>query len=358
MSKIKVVIISLLVVSLGFVVYRILDTDTTVVEKTVRAQRRTIERTLAFSGSVSPQKEIDIKSTISGVLQKLSVQVGDDVEIGQDIARVQYVKDPMEYKRLLNELEVAKARVENAQKRFERSSKLHEQKMLTDEDYETQANELQILVTQYDAVASEFDMLQGKYSGLAQTNVITATGVGTILDLPVKEGGSVMARGTLSEGSTIARVADLRSLIFKGQVLESDIAKVENGMPVKYHFTSLPDTVLTGKITLISPRGIVTNGIAQFEIQASIDVGEDLRRQVRAGCTGNAELVIDRRDSVLSLEERYFRFSYDSVFVRVKLGLGVSEKRTIHTGISDGIYTEVLDGIASDDEILITETIQ
>lgn len=355
MKKAKGIIITLLILTVLFVVYRIVSTDNVVVEKTVKAQRRTIEHTLAVSGVVVPQKEIAIKSTISGVLQKLSVQVGDDVEYGQDIAQVQYVKDPMEYKRLLNELEVAKSRVDNAQKRFDRSTTLHSQHMLTDEEYETQANELQILITQYDAVKAEFDMLQGKYSGLDYTNVIKATGSGTILDLPVKEGGSVMARGTLSEGSTIARVADLRSLIFKADVLESDISNVENGMPVKYRMTSLPDTILNGKITLISPLGVVSGGVARFEVQASIDVGEDLRRRVRAGCTANAELIIERRDSVLSLEERYFSFDFDSVFVMVKKGDGPSERRMLSTGVSDGIYTEITGGITADDDIIINE---
>lgn len=230
MKVVRTVILSLILVFLAFVIYRAAKGGRKIPASTIRAEYRDIESKLTIPGVIQPSKEIDIKSTISGVLEKLLVQVGDEVVGGQPLAQIRYVKDPLEYRRLLKELEIAETRYLTAEASFERTENLYVKKLIAQEMYEGEKSNLAVLLSEYESVESELDMLKGQYNQKGISNIITATDAGTILELPIKEGGSVMARGTLNEGTTVARVADLQSLVFKGNVLESDILKLAVGM--------------------------------------------------------------------------------------------------------------------------------
>lgn len=354
MKTIKFIVILLLLGTIGFIVYRKLNASEDY-SQTIHAEIRDIEESLTISGVVQPMKEIDIKSTISGVLEKLSVQVGDEVKIGHDLARIQYVKDPMEYKNLIKNLEVARTRYDNAWQRFQRTTELYGKRLVSSQEYENEKDELSVLLAEYEAVKSELNMLKGRYQTEGVSNVIASTGEGTILDLPVKEGGSVMARGTLNEGTTIAKIADLSSLVFKGDVVEADLSKLKVGMSVRYTLSAIPDVDLDGKITLIAPMGVVRDGIARFQITANINVPAKYQKCVKAGCTANATVILRRAHGVVALDEKYFQFSDDTVFVEVKKSDGIYERRNLETGISDGIYTEIVKGLSVKDLIKAKE---
>ena len=73
---------------------------------------------------------------------------------------------------------------------------------------------------------------------------------------------------------------------------------------------------------------------------------------LRAGFSANAYIIIDRRDSVLTIPERVVTFRNDSAFVEIPVGEGASEERYIKTGLSDAISIEVLEGLKEGDEVL------
>ena len=264
MKVVRTVILSLILVFLAFVIYRAAKGGRKIPASTIRAEYRDIESKLTIPGVIQPSKEIDIKSTISGVLEKLLVQVGDEVVGGQPLAQIRYVKDPLEYRRLLKELEIAETRYLTAEASFERTEKLYVKKLIAQEVYEGEKSNLAVLLSEYESVESELDMLKGQYNQKGISNIITATDAGTILELPIKEGGSVMARGTLNEGTTVARVADLQSLVFKGNVLESDILKLAVGMELSLSVLMDKNITIDGVLSLVAPKGLVQDGVARF----------------------------------------------------------------------------------------------
>ena len=351
MKATRVSIVLIIILAIGFMIFRATSSGKHEDIHIVQAKYRNIVKTLTISGTILPEKEIEIKSTISGVLEKLSVQIGVDVQAGTPIASVHYVKDPMEYKNLLKQLEVARTRLENAEHRFKSTQNLYRKKLIAPLEYENEKEELTILQLEYQSVESELKMLRGNYHQKEISNIITATGSGTILELPIKEGGSVMARGTLYEGTTIARLADMKSLVFKGEVLESDVLKLSTGMPVDFTLSADKTIRLKGKVDVISPKGTVQDGVSHFQIIASIDIPEVYRKYIKAGCTANATVVIEKKSKVLALEEKYFKFNYDSVYVEVQKGDGTYEKRFLKTGLSDGTYTEIVSGLSEKDKI-------
>lgn len=286
MKVVRTVILSLILVFLAFVIYRAAKGGRKIPASTIRAEYRDIESKLTIPGVIQPSKEIDIKSTISGVLEKLLVQVGDEVVGGQPLAQIRYVKDPLEYRRLLKELEIAETRYLTAEASFERTEKLYVKKLIAQEVYEGEKSNLAVLLSEYESVESELDMLKGQYNQKGISNIITATDAGTILELPIKEGGSVMARGTLNEGTTVARVADLQSLVFKGNVLESDILKLAVGMELSLSVLMDKNITIDGALSLVAPKGIVQDGVARFEITAGLFIPEEYKQMIKSRLYG------------------------------------------------------------------------
>jgi len=314
---------------------------------TVNARYRDIEEKLIIPGTIEALKEIDVKSTISGVLEKLYVQVGDEVIAGQNIAKIQLVVDPVEYEQLEKDKTDAQIRFENMKNEFNRSKQLFERGVIAKEEFEQGQTDFNLAQSEYEATIRRLNMLKGNYTRKEISNTIRATDGGTILELPVKEGGSIMARGSWSEGSTIAKIADLNELIFKGYVLESDILKLHSAMKMNFSLATQRDINFEGTLLLISPKASVQNGTAHFEVMARILVPDTLRQYIKAGGTANGIVVLNRKEHVLSLEEKYFQFSNDSIFVEVENKKSQFDKQYIATGVSDGIYTEVLSGIDS-----------
>lgn len=164
MKVVRTVILSLILVFLAFVIYRAAKGGRKIPASTIRAEYRDIESKLTIPGVIQPSKEIDIKSTISGVLEKLLVQVGDEVVGGQPLAQIRYVKDPLEYRRLLKELEIAETRYLTAEASFERTENLYVKKLIAQEMYEGEKSNLAVLLSEYESVESELDMLKGQYN--------------------------------------------------------------------------------------------------------------------------------------------------------------------------------------------------
>lgn len=353
MKIVKVIILALLLGFMGFIIYCAVENSVDKSEQLVTAKYRDIETKMTIAGVIQPLKEIEIKSTISGVLDKLYVQIGDEVKYGQPIARIKFVKDPLEYKRLLKDVEIAEIRLSNAKSNFNRTSQLYKENVIATEEYENEYKNLIVIKKEYLAMTEELEMVDGHYKLNDISNIISATADGTILELPIKEGGSVMARGSLNEGTTVAKIANLQSLIFKGDVLESDVLKLKKGTHIEILTIAAKNMKLSGIISHISPKGIIQDGVSRFEVTADMIIPEHYRSQIRAGYTASGDIILEMKKNVLSLEEKYIQFNYDSAYVIVINQNGKYQKQFLKTGISDGIYTEIISGIDSISKIKI-----
>jgi len=161
-----------------------------------------------------------------------------------------------------------------------------------------------------------------------------------VLDVPVEEGSSVIERNNFNEGTTIATVADMQSLIFEGKVDESDVGKLQEGMPLELTVGAIEDKKFEATLEFISPKGVEEEGTVKFEVRAAIKPSEDVF--LRAGYSANGDIILARKDKVLALQERDIIFSNDSTFIEIATGDQQFEKRQIKTGLSDGLKIEIL----------------
>lgn len=175
-----------------------------------------------------------------------------------------------------------------------------------------------------------------------------------VLDIPIKEGNSVIQSNNFNDGTTIAVVADMSDMIFEGKVDETEVGKIVEGMPLKLTIGAIENQQFDANLEYISPKGVEENGAIQFDIKAKVKLKAD--QFIRSGYSANAEIELERRDSVMAIAEGLITFDADTAFVQVLTSDSVTipqkfDKRKITIGLSDGINIEVTSGIDWKDKL-------
>lgn len=325
-----------------------------VVYETTQPEYRTIIKKSVATGSVVPRNEINIKPQISGILQQIYVKAGQKVKEGDLIARVKVIPDMVALNNAENRVNRAKISLENAKMDYDRNKQLLDQQVISQAEFQPfeisrkQANEE--LNAAEDALAIIKEGISKKSSNASNT-LITSTVSGMVLDVPVEEGYNVIEANNFNDGTTIATIADMDKLVFEGKVDESEVEKLKLGMELILTIGAIEEEKFTATLEYISPKGIEEEGAIQFEIEAAVEI--DSSTFIRAGYSANADVVLDRRDSVLSVNEAVVHFKEDRTFVEVETAPQKFEERDIQTGLSDGIYIEVKSGLSESEKLKI-----
>ena len=179
--------------------------------------------------------------------------------------------------------------------------------------------------------------------------MIRSTISGMILDIPVKEGTSVIESNNFNNGTIVAEIADMSKMIFEGVVDESEVAKLSLGMPIILTVGAIDDKTFNAVITYIAPKGKESDGAIQFDIKANVTLIEGAF--IRAGYSANANIIIKEQKDALVINEGLLQFDDGGTFVEIEVEEQKFEKKYIETGISDGINTQILSGITETDKI-------
>ncbi len=323
-----------------------------VVYTTVSPYTETIIKKTVATGAIVPRKEIAIKPMVSGIIEALYVEAGDKVKKGDLIAKVRIIPNMLNLNNAESRLEQAKIALSNAEADHKRQKELYDNDVIAASEYEDA--DLAFRQAKQEVLAAENNLQlirvgQTKTTGETTNTLIRATIEGMVLDVPVEEGNSVIEANTFNEGTTIANVADMGEMVFEGKVDETEVGKISEGMELILTIGAIENVRFAAILEHISPKGIEENGAIQFEIKADVKLQSD--RFVRAGYSANADIVLDRADSVLAIPESLLNFEGDSVFVEIETQAQVFEKRYIKTGLSDGINIQVTDGLGLEDRI-------
>lgn len=314
----------------------------------------TLERTTVVTGKIEPRNEILIKPQISGIISELYKEAGQSVKEGEVIAKVKVIPELGQLNSAESRVRIAEMNLKQYQIDADRTKQLYEQKFESQEAYENSLlkvkqaqEELQVAKDQLEIVRDGIT----KNSASMSSTLIRSTITGLILDVPVKVGNSVIQANTMNDGTTIATVANMNDLIFRGNIDETEVGRVHEGMPVKITLGALQDMEFGAKLEYISPKGVEQNGANQFEIKATVVVPDTVT--VRAGYSANAEIVLQRAADVLCVPEGTIEFSGDTAFVYVVKDTvnWDFDRREIKTGMSDGIKMEVKNGVSLEDKL-------
>jgi len=303
------------------------------------------------TGAVVPRNEVAIKSRVSGVVEALEVEPGDRVEAGDLMARIRIIPDSATLNSAQSAVRQARIELDDAAVELERSQSLAARGAASAAEVQRLATSFDLADQAHRAAVGHLQIIrEGAARGIGDLSTdVTSTVSGMVLSVDVKVGHSVIESNTFNEGTTIAAVADMTDMVFEGFVDESEVGKLAEGMDLDLTVGALDDATLDGTLEYISPKSIDQGGAVQFEIRAAI---VDNERFIRAGSSANADIVLDKVDDALTLDERALRFEADTVWVEVQDGSNWI-RRDLKVGLSDGIRIEVKAGLSPEDVVRV-----
>ncbi|MCM2269554.1 MAG: efflux RND transporter periplasmic adaptor subunit [Thermoanaerobaculia bacterium] len=324
-----------------------------VVYQTASPSYADIVRKAVATGSVVPREEVAIKPLVSGIVDELYVEAGEVVEKGKLLAKVRVIPGMSQLSDGESRLNRARISLADAEREHGRQKSLFEQGTTARADLDRAEVALAQAREEVAAAQSALDIVRSGTServARSATTMVPATIAGMVLDVPVKEGNSVIQANNFNEGTTIASIADMTDMIFEGKVDESEVGKIRPGMELVLTVGALPEERIGATLEYIAPKGVEENGAIQFEIRAAVEgVREGLL--LRANYSANADIVLDKREGVLAIDEGLLQWDGEQAFVEIETGPQQFERRDLTLGLSDGIQIEVVSGLAEGDKI-------
>jgi HlyD family secretion protein len=249
-------------------------------------------------------------------------------------------------------IDIANINLKDSKRNYDRQLSLLEKGVIAKADFETYETAYSNAQEELETAQETLELIeegQTKNAGGQTNTLVKSTIDGMILNLPVEIGYQVIEANNFNAGTTIATIADMGEMVFEGNIDETEVGKIKEGMPLILVIGAIEDIEFEAVLEHISPKGTEVNGAVQFEIKANVNLLSD--QFIRAGYSANANIVLDKADSVLAISESLLVFEKDTVYVEIETSPQVFEKRYLTTGLSDGINIEVIEGLSKDDKI-------
>lgn len=308
-----------------------------------------VRKSTVLTGKIEPRNEVNVKPQISGIITEITKEAGQTVQAGEVIAKVKVIPDMAQLSSAQSRLRLAEINLKQALTDHEREKVLYDKGLVSADEYDKVRQTMQQAREEKAAAEDNLEVVRdgvSRSNASASSTLIRSTITGVILDIPVKVGNSVILSNTFNDGTTIATVANMGDLIFRGNIDETEVGQVSVGMPMKITIGALQNLKFEAHLEYISPKAIENNGANQFEIKAAVKVAE--KNNIRSGYSANAEIVLAEAKHVLTVPESAIVFEGTKTFVYVANGSGKDktyERRSVVTGLSDGVNIEIKSGL-------------
>lgn len=312
---------------------------------------QTIERTTVLTGDIEPRDEIEIKPQISGIISEILVEPGDHVNNGDVIAKIKVIPEATQLSSAENRIRVAKISLDEARQTYERTKALYDKKYESREKYETDLAAYERAKQELDQANDQLRIVRDGVSAFdtqGSNTLVRATVTGIVLEVPVKVGSSVIQSNTFNDGTTIAKIADMTDLIFKGKIDETEVDLLSEGMNVRIAVGAIQGSDYPAVIEKIAPMATDDNGTNTFEVKAALQSADT--GKLRAGYSANATVILEKAEDALAIPERVVEYANDSTYVYL-LTSGDQTPQTfkkiaIKTGLSNGIDVQVIEPVS------------
>lgn len=314
------------------------------------AAKQDIARTTVLTGKIVPRNEVNIKPQINGIIAEIFKEAGQMVQQGEVIARLTVIPDMNSLSAAQSRVRLSEINLKQAQTNFDREKALFEKDLISAEEYEKVEQQLNQAKEEYAASQESLEVIRDGVSSKNATSsstLIRSTITGLILDIPVKVGNSVIQANTLNDGTTVATVANMNDLIFEGQVDETEVGSLYEGMPLTITIGALRDYTFDASLEYISPKAVESNGANQFKVKAAVKV--DSEHTIRSGYSANAQIELEKAADVLTIPESALEFIKNEPYVYLKAEDSTYTQTKVTTGLSDGVNIEVKEGLSEGD---------
>lgn len=316
------------------------------------AAKHDISRTTVLTGKIVPRNEVNIKPQINGIIAEIFKEAGQTVQKGEVIARLTVIPDMNSLSAAQSRVRLSEINLKQAKTNFEREKALYEKNLISAEEYEKTEQALNQAQEEYAASQESLEVIRDGVSSKNATSsstLIRSTITGLILDIPVKVGNSVIQANTLNDGTTVATVANMNDIIFEGQVDETEVGSLYEGMPLTITIGALRDYSFDACLEYISPKAVESNGANQFKVKAAVKV--DSEHTIRSGYSANAQIELEKKQGVLSVPESALEFIKEDAYVYTKSEDSTFRQVKVSTGLSDGVNIEIKSGVKEGDVV-------
>lgn len=311
-----------------------------------------VDKALAV-GQIEPRKQISVKSKVGGIVRRVFVEVGDQVKIGDPLFDIAPDPTPVEFAEAKRQVEMYEVTFDNVKREFDRSKSLVEKQLISRQEHETKEAEYEEAELRLKLAREKLALIESGSVQVADRemdNIIKSNINGTVLTRMAEEGDPVVPLTSYQSGTELMTLAYMDDLVFKGNVDEIDVGKLKPGMEIELEVGALPDAVVNGRLTRISPKAHREEGATLFEVEAEITQAD--APFLRAGYSANANVMITKKTDILVAPERLVKMEDSLATCEVMDSAGVISTRDIEVGLSDGMNIEVKSGL-EEGELLV-----
>lgn len=336
---------------------------------TEKVQRQNIQKVVNAAGEVRAIQLVTVGAQVSGKIETLYVTVGQVVKKGDLIAEIDSTTQQNEVdinKAKLNsyeaQLAAAKVSLKIAEKKYKRTQALRKQNAASAEDLEDAEDAYETAkskVTELDSTIKETEIsLSTAETNLGYTK-ITAPLDGTIVSVPVKQGQTINAA---MDTPTIVQIADLSQMEILIEISEGDISNIKPGVKVTYSILGDLNNIYETTLKSIDPGLTLLTNSEYTEVVGSDEaiyyygrlVVPNDRGVLRIGMTTQNVIYEDSAEDVLTVPATAIKNEGQGKFVEILTKNGV-EKRSVVTGVSDGLNIEVKSGVKEGEEAVLAK---
>ena len=314
----------------------------------VRVMRRDIGLAVKATGVIKPMvgAEVRVGSSVSGVVSRLFVRIGDQVEKGKLLAE-------LDTRELLARRDAAAAavRLASANLSYTRADLRRKQEL----------NKVQVIAASELELALQADAVAEQQYKQAQANLadavtqlsygkIFAPIAGTVESVSTQEGETVAASFA---APTFVTLLDLSRLEVWAYVDETDIGKIHVGQKASFTVDTYGDYEFVGKVTAIYPQAQIRDNVVDYVTVVRFQAPRD--RVLRPEMTTTVKIACQQRQNVLALPMRAIHREGKRQFVTLRVA-NHPKRHWIATGLRDDSYWEITDGLHENDEVLLGET--
>ncbi|MDQ3366175.1 MAG: efflux RND transporter periplasmic adaptor subunit [Myxococcota bacterium] len=355
LSYLLAVVFVLIVFGAFFYLYKKSQAKPTVYQTETAEVTDIVKKTVA-TGAIVPREEVEVKPKVTGVLSELYVEPGRLVKQGEPLGKISIIADAMQVNQAESAVRTAQIAFANAKRELDRNEALFKQGIVADAELQRFRTEFALRQQELAVAGSSLQLVKEgatRGQGKASTLIVTATVAGTVIDVPVKVGFSVIQANNFNAGTTVAVIANMDDIIFLGRVDEAEVAKIKKDMKLAIKVGAIEKDLLEGRLEYIAPKGKEVDGAIQFEIKAKVVAKPGV--EIRANYSANADIVLDEKQQVLAIREALVQYKDEQPFVEVEVAPQTFERRDVKLGLSDGIKVEVISGVTKADKIKIPD---
>jgi RND family efflux transporter MFP subunit len=331
----------------SYVWLRAATTPPELVLQTARVGRETLDRTVSATGVIRPMvgAEIDVGSRVSGIVRSLPVQVGDAVNQGDLLARI----DPTEFQAQIAEaqadLALAEAQLGMALSSHQRATTLAAEGIVPTVEVESAARDLEVVQAR---VALQETRVNSAIIRMGYTD-IRAPVRGVIADVTTREGETVAASFA---APTFVTIVDLDRLEVQAYVDETDIGRIFIGQRAEFSVDTYPEASFTATVTAVNPKAALQNGVVNYIVRLRFDRGDGF--VLRPEMTAHVELQLEQRADVLTVPRKTIRRHQGQQFVKVQRG-GAWVDQAVKVGWRTDRRVEIQQGLEEGETLQLNQ---